>query len=176
LLTITRDDVWEASEYHRVSWCQFLTKACLPTVDATGDRVLSDEPVYDGDGSTLLILTHDANVEVWDSRAVAAKFGIGPINYNDLMRKMDEVVAEGDDEADKYVGYTQVVGHEKPVIQAVFSADGCAIATASHDGYLRFFQVIFNKLVGKTIQDILLSTCSFTLWVELKALLVHERN
>lgn len=41
-----------------------------------------------------------------------------------------------------YEGYTEI-NHTSDLVDASFSSDGCAIALACQDGYVKFFQVIF---------------------------------
>lgn len=38
-------------------------------------------------------------------------------------------------------GYLTITSHTKPIIDAAFSPDGTALATASSDGDVKFFQV-----------------------------------
>lgn len=63
-------------------------------------------------------------VEVWDVSVVNSKYGSGPLQP-----------------LEKYEGYVEIDGHMMNVIDASFSPDGTAIATASLDGYVKFFQV-----------------------------------
>lgn len=63
-------------------------------------------------------------VEIWDVSVVNTKYGSGPLQP-----------------LEKYEGYGEIDGHMLNVIDASFSPDGTAIATASLDGYVKFFQV-----------------------------------
>lgn len=66
--------------------------------------------------------------EVWDIDIVSSKYGVGPL-----------------ESTNRYEGYVQIDDHSLEVIDASLSPDGTAIATASLDGFVKFFQVqVFN--------------------------------
>ena len=69
--------------------------------------------------------------EIWDINTVNSKYGSGPIQP-----------------LDKYEGYVCIHEHDMDLVDASFSPDGTAIATASLDGYVKFFQVFFIQYVG----------------------------
>jgi enhancer of mRNA-decapping protein 4 len=65
---------------------------------------------------------------MWNVGMVTAKHGVGPLQ--------PENVGEG---------YLEINEHTAPIIDAAFSPDGTALATASLDGDVKFFQVYMHN-------------------------------
>jgi enhancer of mRNA-decapping protein 4 len=65
---------------------------------------------------------------MWNVGMVTAKHGVGPMQ--------PETVEEG---------YLEIKEHTAPIIDAAFSPDGTALATASLDGNVKFFQVYMHN-------------------------------
>lgn len=76
------------------------------------------------DPAKLLVLLNGSTVEVWDVGVVNNRYGTGPIQPHT-----------------SYEGYVEIKGHTLDVVDASFSPDGTALATASLDGLVKFFQV-----------------------------------
>lgn len=100
---------------HRVIWCPYIPE------DDNSDVAFDDV-------AKLLVLTHGAKAEMWNVGMVAAKHGVGPLK--------PETVEEG---------YLEIKEHTAPIIDAAFSPDGTALATASLDGDVKFFQVYMHN-------------------------------
>ncbi|XP_033219302.1 enhancer of mRNA-decapping protein 4 isoform X2 [Belonocnema kinseyi] len=97
---------------HRVIWCPY-----IPEEEATdGDEV-----------SKLLVLTRGSKAELW-SVAAASRQWTKPVNVTDPEVKSSGVVLE-------------INEHTDTIVEATFSPDGTALATASLDGEVKFFQV-----------------------------------
>lgn len=62
---------------------------------------------------------------------INAKYGIGPLSLADIVD-----------------GHLEINEHTQPIMDAAFSPDGTAVATASMDGYVKFFQIYMHE--GKT--------------------------
>ncbi|XP_067007664.2 enhancer of mRNA-decapping protein 4 [Anabrus simplex] len=99
---------------HRVIWCPYIPEEEPPA---------NDEVAYD-DVAKLLVLTHGAKAELWNVGVVTSRKGVGPLR--------PENVEEG---------YLEINEHTQPIVDAAFSPDGTALATASLDGEVKFFQV-----------------------------------
>ncbi|XP_034937441.1 enhancer of mRNA-decapping protein 4 [Chelonus insularis] len=121
LLFINSEDVSPCS--HRVIWCPYLP----------------DEDASDGgeDVSKLLMVTRDSTAELWSVDNVWTQFGSGPLSLND-----SNVKSCG--------GFMEICKHESTIVEAILSPDGTAIATASLDGEVNFFQINFY---GSTLQE-----------------------
>ncbi|GJQ69671.1 putative enhancer of mRNA-decapping protein, partial [Trypoxylus dichotomus] len=96
---------------YRVIWCPY-----VPSSDENSDTI--DDP------AKLLVLLNGNRAEVWDVSIVNAKYGNAPIQPRE-----------------EHNGFVEISGHTMDIIDASFSPDGTAIATASLDGYVKFFQV-----------------------------------
>lgn len=84
--------------------------------------------------------------EVWDVSIVNAKYGNTPIQPRE-----------------EHNGFVEISGHSMDIIDASFSPDGTAIATASLDGYVKFFQVIYFYSLSLSLSLIVSSNiCLFS--------------
>ena len=70
------------------------------------------------------MLTHDARAEMWNVDMVLNEYGSGPF--------VPESVE---------IGRKVITDHTDTITAASFSPDGTALATASADGNVKFFQV-----------------------------------
>ncbi|XP_074109863.1 enhancer of mRNA-decapping protein 4 homolog Ge-1 [Cotesia typhae] len=102
---------------HRVIWCPFIPD------DDTGDA---------DDVSKLLMVTRGAAAELWSIDNVYAQLGSGPLAISDPAVK-------------GCGGFAEICQHESTIVEAILSPDGTAIATASLDGEVKFFQVVYNN-------------------------------
>lgn len=84
----------------------------------------------DDDVAQLLALTRGTKAELWNIGMVTAQYGIGPVRPGDVE-----------------TGYLEIIEHKKPIVDASFSPDGTAIATASMDGEVKFFQVHMKNII-----------------------------
>ncbi|KAK7869897.1 hypothetical protein R5R35_013695 [Gryllus longicercus] len=103
---------------HRVIWCPF-----IPDEE---EETSQDSSPYD-DVAKLLVLTRGCKAELWNVSVVVARHGNGPLE--------PEIVEEG---------FLEVNEHSQPIVDAAFSPDGVALATASLDGDIKFFQVYMH--------------------------------
>lgn len=100
---------------HRVIWCPY-----IPEDDATdGDEV-----------SKLLVLTRGSKVELWSVAMVASKFR--------SVEATNSIVKESG-------GMMEIDQHSGTIVEATLSPDGTALATASTDGEIKFFQVFLHN-------------------------------
>ncbi|CAH1995791.1 unnamed protein product [Acanthoscelides obtectus] len=95
----------------RLIWCPF-----LPSYEEDADS--SDDP------EKMFVVLNGNTAEVFNVTMLNAKYGKG----NTL------------DPNDTYEGYIRIP-HTAEVIDASFSSDGTALAIASTDGYVKFFQL-----------------------------------
>ncbi|XP_014275247.1 enhancer of mRNA-decapping protein 4 [Halyomorpha halys] len=101
----------------RVFWCPYIPDE---------EDLLEQDP-YSEETSLLLAVTRDNKIEVWNV-ANASNYGSSPVK------------------ADSFIGAcVQVCAHESTIVDAAFSPDGTAIATASVDGECKFFQVYMQS-------------------------------
>ena len=115
LLHVEQNNEGSPSSNHRVIWCPYIPEE--ENADVSYDDV-----------AKLLVLTHGAKAEMWNVGMVTAKHGVGPLS--------PEAVEEG---------YLEISEHSGPIIDAAFSPDGTALATASLDGDVKFFQVYMHN-------------------------------
>lgn len=84
--------------------------------------ILDDE--NQDDTSQTLALLHEDRAEVWDLEVLRANSNTWPV-----------------DESDVKDGLITVKGHTQSVSEGALSPDGTVLATASHDGYIKFWQI-----------------------------------
>nr|XP_033796651.1 enhancer of mRNA-decapping protein 4 isoform X2 [Geotrypetes seraphini] len=76
------------------------------------------------EGSQTLALLHEDRAEVWDLDIVRANHSSWPLNVTDIKE-----------------GFIIVKGHSARLSEGALSPDGTVLATASHDGYVKFWQI-----------------------------------
>ena len=99
---------------HRVIWCPYIPE----DVPSDGDEV-----------SKLLVLTRGSKAELWSVNTITSRFR--------SIEATDPAVKENG-------GMLQIDQHSDTIIEATFSPDGTALATASFDGEVKFFQVYLH--------------------------------
>ncbi|XP_041375558.1 enhancer of mRNA-decapping protein 4-like isoform X2 [Gigantopelta aegis] len=106
------------SEYHRIIWCPYIPEDC--------DESMTD--VSTQDASRVFVVTHNEQAEIWSVDMVTKEYGSGPL----LLENVDN-------------GVICISSHTKAIVDAAFSPDGTALATASLDGEVKFFQVYMQE-------------------------------
>ncbi|XP_053988599.1 enhancer of mRNA-decapping protein 4 [Hylaeus volcanicus] len=99
---------------HRVIWCPYIPE----DAPSDGDEV-----------SKLLILTRGSKAELWSVNTVTSRFR--------SIEATDPVAKENG-------GMLEIDQHSDTIVEATFSPDGTALATASYDGEVKFFQVYLH--------------------------------
>ena len=95
---------------------------------------LPDEGEEDGDSSArLLVLTHGSVAEMWNIDLVLRDHEIGSVLASDKIQNGKLILSD----------------HGDDIMDASFSPDGTALATASANGQVKFFQVS-SLLIFKT--------------------------
>ncbi|XP_031552584.1 enhancer of mRNA-decapping protein 4-like isoform X2 [Actinia tenebrosa] len=103
------------SEYHRIFWCPY-----LPDDE-------DDEGGQDDVDDRSLAITHDNLAEVIDVAMVVARCDCNEVTV--------DMLEQGE-------GYVSIIdGHTKPITDGSLSPDNAVLATASEDGYVKFWQV-----------------------------------
>ena len=115
VLEVVRDGV--EGELHRLVWCPFLP-----------EPVIEREEEQDKSAARLLVLTHGSKAEIWSLDLVVEKHGTGPLAPVDVEHGLLKIQDVGGD-----------------IMDAAFSPDGAALATASGDGKVKFFQVYLHE-------------------------------
>ncbi|XP_067652269.1 enhancer of mRNA-decapping protein 4-like isoform X1 [Haliotis asinina] len=118
ILHVKHPQTTPSSEFHRVIWCPYIPEDC--------EEALTDASSQDA--SRVLVLTHDAVAEIWSVDMVTKEHGCGP-HYPNTVE----------------TGLITINSHSKPIVDAAFSPDGTAMATASLDGEVKFFQVYMQE-------------------------------
>ncbi|KAL8593052.1 hypothetical protein ACOMHN_017978 [Nucella lapillus] len=98
--------------YNRVVWCPYWPEE--------GEE--SESEVQDS--SKVLACTHHGQIDLFAVDVVTRDCGPGPLNQADIES-----------------GRITLVPHDQPIVEAVFSPDGSALASASTDGDVKFFQI-----------------------------------
>ncbi|XP_025025140.1 enhancer of mRNA-decapping protein 4 isoform X2 [Python bivittatus] len=76
------------------------------------------------EGSQTLALLHEDRAEVWDLDIIRANHSSWPVEVTNIKE-----------------GYIVVKGHSTRLSEGALSPDGTVLATASHDGYVKFWQI-----------------------------------
>uniref|UniRef100_W5MIA3 Enhancer of mRNA-decapping protein 4 n=1 Tax=Lepisosteus oculatus TaxID=7918 RepID=W5MIA3_LEPOC len=76
------------------------------------------------DGCQTLALLHEDRAEVWDLEILRTSNTTWPVEVTDLKD-----------------GFITVKGHTERISEGALSPDGTVLATASHDGYIKFWQI-----------------------------------
>ncbi|XP_044275754.1 enhancer of mRNA-decapping protein 4 isoform X2 [Varanus komodoensis] len=76
------------------------------------------------EGSQTLALLHEDRAEVWDLDIIQAKHSSWPVEVTNIKE-----------------GFIVVKGHTTRLSEGALSPDGSVLATASHDGYVKFWQI-----------------------------------
>ncbi|KAL0109971.1 hypothetical protein PUN28_013544 [Cardiocondyla obscurior] len=101
---------------HRVIWCPY-----IPEDDTSdGDEV-----------SKLLVVTRGSKVELWSVATIAARF-------SSIVEATDPSIKESG-------SMMEISQHSGTIVEATLSPDGTALATASTDGEVKFFQVFLHN-------------------------------
>lgn len=116
LLNVTSYNDDQSSEFHRVFWCPYIP-----------DESDDDTPSQDDTFSKMLLITHGEKAEIWNVDIVCQKYPSGSVRSNQVQQ-----------------GVLRINSHTKPISDAAFSPDGSALATASKDGMVKFFQINMN--------------------------------
>ncbi|KAK2841882.1 hypothetical protein Q5P01_012082 [Channa striata] len=86
--------------------------------------ILDDNEENQDDPSQTLALLHEDRAEVWDLEVLRANNSSWPVNATDLKE-----------------GLITIQGHTQRISEGALSPDGTVLATASHDGYIKFWQI-----------------------------------
>ncbi|KAL1513336.1 hypothetical protein ABEB36_002757 [Hypothenemus hampei] len=110
----------------KLAWCPF--------VPGTDDDV--DLP---DDSDKMFVVLNGSKAQIYNVATLNSNYGC----------------TEAIDPDESYEGYTEIT-YTSELVDASFSSDGCAIALASQDGYVQFFQLFtcepeFNKCLHKWI-------------------------
>nr|XP_020666642.1 enhancer of mRNA-decapping protein 4 isoform X1 [Pogona vitticeps] len=76
------------------------------------------------EGSQTLALLHEDRAEVWDLDIIRANHSSWPVEVTNIKE-----------------GFIVVKGHSTRLSEGALSPDGTVLATASHDGYVKFWQI-----------------------------------
>uniref|UniRef100_A0A3P9QC06 Enhancer of mRNA-decapping protein 4 n=1 Tax=Poecilia reticulata TaxID=8081 RepID=A0A3P9QC06_POERE len=86
--------------------------------------ILEDSEENQDDTSQTLALLHEDGAEVWDLEVLRANYSSWPVDASEIKD-----------------GLIIVKGHTQRVSEGALSPDGTVLATASHDGYIKFWQI-----------------------------------
>ncbi|XP_019964382.1 enhancer of mRNA-decapping protein 4 isoform X2 [Paralichthys olivaceus] len=86
--------------------------------------IMDDNEENQDDTSQTLALLHEDRAEVWDLEILRANNSSWPVDATELKD-----------------GLITVKGHTQRVSEGALSPDGTVLATASHDGYIKFWQI-----------------------------------
>lgn len=86
--------------------------------------ILDDNDENQDDSSQTLALLHEDRAEVWDLEVLRANGNTWPVDASDVKD-----------------GLITIKGHTQRVSEGALSPDGTVLATASHDGYIKFWQI-----------------------------------
>ncbi|KAK7891956.1 hypothetical protein WMY93_023919 [Mugilogobius chulae] len=91
--------------------------------------IMDDNEENQDDISQTLALLHEDRAEVWDLEVLRANHSTWPIDASDVSE-----------------GLITVKGHTQRVSEGALSPDGTVLATASYDGYIKFWQIYMKVL------------------------------
>lgn len=74
------------------------------------------------------VIFQTVSAELLNINLISAKHGSGPLSLTDISE-----------------GHLEINEHVQPIMDAAFSPDGTAVATASMDGYVKFFQIYMHE-------------------------------
>ncbi|XP_029009818.1 enhancer of mRNA-decapping protein 4 [Betta splendens] len=86
--------------------------------------ILDDNEENQDDTSQTLALLHEDRAEVWDLEVLRTNNSSWPVDATELKE-----------------GLITIKGHTQRVSEGALSPDGTVLATASHDGYIKFWQI-----------------------------------
>ncbi|XP_068169630.1 enhancer of mRNA-decapping protein 4 isoform X2 [Antennarius striatus] len=86
--------------------------------------IQDDNEENQDDTSQTLALLHEDKAEVWDLEVLRSNNSSWPVDATDIKE-----------------GLITVKGHTQRVSEGALSPDGTVLATASHDGYIKFWQI-----------------------------------
>ena len=118
---VLRED-GEVGQEHRLIWCPYLPDPPSEEEDE------EDEEGTDTSAARLLVLTHGSRAEVWNLDLCVEAHGSGPLAPEDVTQ-----------------GFLLIPATGGAVIDAAFSPDGTALATATEDGEVKFFQIYLHE-------------------------------
>ncbi|XP_067132406.1 enhancer of mRNA-decapping protein 4-like isoform X2 [Centruroides vittatus] len=120
ILQVNRKAENQVCENNRVIWCPYIPEESLDSADQTEEG---------SDISKLLVVIHEAEAHMWNIDLVIKEYGKGTLSSDDVK-----------------VGYqTILTGHSMPIRDAAFSPDGYALAIASTNGEVQFFEVFSEE-------------------------------
>lgn len=120
ILQINRKAENQVCENNRVIWCPYIP-------EESSDN--TDQPEEGSDISKLLVVIHEAEAHMWNIDLVIKEYGKGIFSSDDIK-----------------IGYqTVLTGHSMPIRDAAFSPDGYALAIASTNGEVQFFEVFSEE-------------------------------
>ncbi|KAK3914051.1 Enhancer of mRNA-decapping protein 4 [Frankliniella fusca] len=99
---------------HRLIWCPYIPEEDSDTKQPEDEEV-----------ANMLVVTHGPRAEIWNVEMVVQKHGTDKELHPEDVKE----------------GLLSLNHHEVDIVDAAFSPDGTALATASLDGYVKFFQV-----------------------------------
>uniref|UniRef100_A0A4W3JSY6 Enhancer of mRNA-decapping protein 4 n=1 Tax=Callorhinchus milii TaxID=7868 RepID=A0A4W3JSY6_CALMI len=85
---------------------------------------IPEENEENEEGSQTLAVLHEDRAEVWDLDIIRNSSSVWPIEATDIKE-----------------GFIIVKGHTARISEGALSPDGTVLATASHDGYVKFWQI-----------------------------------
>ncbi|XP_068595627.1 enhancer of mRNA-decapping protein 4 [Brachionichthys hirsutus] len=94
--------------------------------------IQDDNEENQDDASQTLALLHEDRAEVWDLEVLRSNHSSWPVDVTDIKE-----------------GLITVKGHTKRVSEGALSPDGTVLATASHDGYIKFWQIYVEGVQDK---------------------------
>ncbi|KTG43020.1 hypothetical protein cypCar_00004960 [Cyprinus carpio] len=86
--------------------------------------ILEDNDENPEDACQTLALLHEDRAEVWDLDILRSNNSLWPVDATDLKE-----------------GFITIRGHTARISEGALSPDGTVLATASHDGYVKFWQI-----------------------------------